>query len=155
MTERQEPTVRVTSPNHIGIVVKDIDQAVEYYSSMFGWGPFQIQELDMKMVPFIFRGKPGSGRFKVAITRLGSLVVELFQALEGESPYMEFHREKGEGIHHLGFQVDDFDGAVAALTQKGIEPIFHGRFGEGAFAYFGTDKIGGVVFELLNFSPFD
>ncbi|MBM4463583.1 MAG: hypothetical protein FJ012_09715, partial [Chloroflexi bacterium] len=43
MTERQEPTVRVTSPNHIGIVVKDIDQAVEYYSSMFGWGPFQIQ----------------------------------------------------------------------------------------------------------------
>jgi methylmalonyl-CoA/ethylmalonyl-CoA epimerase len=154
MAERPEPRVKLPSPNHLGIVVKDIDQATEYYSSIFGWGPFQVQEVDMKMFPFTFRGQPGSGRFKVAIAQLGSIVVELFQVLEGETPYTDFHRKKGEGIHHLGFQVDDFDGALAALTQEGIEPIFHGRFGEQAFAYFSTDKIGGVVFELSNFSPF-
>jgi methylmalonyl-CoA/ethylmalonyl-CoA epimerase len=154
MAERPEPRMKLPPPNHLGIVVKDIDQATEYYSSTFGWGPFQVQELDMKTVPLLFRGKPGSGRFKVAIARLGSMVIELFQVMEGETPYTDFLREKGEGVHHLGFQIDDFDGALAALTQEGIEPIFQGRFGEQAFAYFSTDKIGGVVFELSNFSPF-
>ena len=154
MTERQEPRVKLPPPSHLGIVVKDMDQAMEYYGSIFGWGPFQVQEVDMKILPFTFRGQPGSGRFKVATARLGSMVIELFQDLEGETPYTEFRKKKGEGVHHLGFQVDDFDKALAALTQEGIEPIFHGRFGDGAFAYFSTDKVGGVVFELLNFSPF-
>jgi methylmalonyl-CoA/ethylmalonyl-CoA epimerase len=154
MAKQKESRVKLPAPNHLGIVVKDMDQAMEYYSSTFGWGPFEVQEVDMKMFPFTFRGQPGSGRFKVAIARLGSMVVELFQVLEGDTPYSDFHQQKGEGVHHLGFQVDDFDAALATLTQEGIEPIFHGRFGDGAFAYFNTDKIGGVVFELLNFSPF-
>ena len=154
MAERQESRVKLPAPSHLGIVVKDMDQAMEYYSSTFGWGPFQVQELDMKMIPLLLRGKPGSGRFKAATAWVGSMVIELFQVLEGETPYTDFLRGKGEGIHHLGFQIDDFDGALAALTQEGIEPIFQGRFGEQAFAYFSTDKIGGVVFELSNFSPF-
>jgi len=152
MAERQEPRLRLTSPNHIGIVVKDMDQAIGYYSSLFGWGPFRVHEGDMKMATF--RGQPGSGRFKMAIGRSDSMVIELFQPLEGESPYAEFFREKGEGMHHLGFQVDDFDKALAQLAEEGIEPIFHGRFPQGAFAYCNTDRIGGVVIELTNFYPF-
>ena len=150
MPEQQEPRVKLPPPNHIGIVVKDMDQAMEYYAT-FGWGPFQVYELDMKMLGFIFRGQLGSGRFKVAIAWSGSMVIELFQILEGETPYTEFQRVKGEGVHHLGFQVDDFDKTLAILAQNGIEPTYHGRLlGEGAFAYFSTDKIGGVVFELMN-----
>jgi len=152
MAERQEPRLRLPSPNHIGIVVKDMDQAIRYYSSLFGWGPFQVQEADMKMLTF--RGRPGSGRFKIAYGPSDSIVIELFQVLEGESPYAEFFREKGEGMHHLGFQVDDFDKALAHLAEEGIQPIFHGRLPQGAFAYCNTDKIGGVVIELTNFYPF-
>ena len=152
--QRQEPRVKLPLPNHLGIVVKDMNQAIEYYSSIFGWGPFQVQEVDMKMFKLTFRGQPGSGRFKVAVGRSGSMVIELFQVLEGETPYTEFSEQKGEGVHHLGFQVDDLDRALADLAKEGIQPIFHGRFGQGAFAYLNSDKVGGVMFELLNFSPF-
>ncbi len=138
----------------MGIVVKDLDKAIPYYDTLFGWGPFQVREMDLKRFPgFIFRGKPGTGRFKVGMGRSGSMIIELFQPLEGESPYAEFARTKGEGLHHLGFQVDDFDGAVAGLADEGMTPAFHGKTPQGSFAYFDTDKIGGVVFELLNFSP--
>ena len=82
MAERQEPRVRLSVPDHIGIVVKDLDQAIGYYGSLFGWGPFQVQEVDMKGLTF--RGQPGSGRFKVAYARSGSIVIEVFQGLEGE-----------------------------------------------------------------------
>ena len=154
MTERQEPRVKLPAPSHMGNVVKDLDQAIHYYDTFFGWGPFQVREVDMKRFPNFFRGKPGTGRFKVAIGRCGSMVIELFQAMEGETPYAEFSGAKGEGIHHLGFQLEDFDIALAALTEGGMESIFHGKSPQGSFAYLNTDKVGGVVFELLSYSPF-
>jgi methylmalonyl-CoA/ethylmalonyl-CoA epimerase len=155
MAERQEPRVKLPSPFHLGIVVKDLDQAIGYYDSLFGWGPFKVQEIDMKKFPFTFRGKPGSGRFKVAAGQSGSMLIELFQVIEGETPYTEFSKEKGEGVHHIGFRIEDFDRALAVLAKEGVEPIFHGELPQGAFAYFDTDKVGGVVFELINFPPFD
>lgn len=154
MTEREKPRVRLPAPSHMGIVVKDLDEAIRYYDTLFGWGPFQVRATDLKRFPgFIFRGQPATGRFKVAIAQSGPMVIELFQPLEGESPYAEFARAKGEGLHHLGFRVDDFDGAVAALSEEGMAPVFHGKSPQGSFAYSDTDRIGGVVFELLNFSP--
>lgn len=152
MTAAGESRVNLPAPSHMGIVVKDIDRAVQYYSTLFGWGPFQVREIDTrKFKDFFFRGKPATGRFKAAIGRNGSMVVELFQALEGETPYAEFARAKGEGLHHLGYQVEEIDSALAALQLEGIEPIFHGKSPQGSFAYFETDRIGGIVFELLTF----
>ena len=140
-------------PSHLGVVVKNLDDAVRHFE-MFGWGPFQTQEIDMRQYPhFVFRGQPADGRFRAAIGRAGSVLVELFQPLEGRSPYAEFAESKGEGIHHLGFHVKDFEGAWAALIAEGMEPVFHGRSPKRSFAYFGTDAIGGTVFEILNFSP--
>ncbi len=154
MTEVREPRVRLPAPSHMGIVVKDLEQAVPYYESLFGWGPFRARTMDLKRFPgFFFRGQPAACRFRVAIGQSGSMVVELFQPLEGESPYAEFARARGEGLHHLGFHIDDVDGAVAALAQEGIVPVFHGKSPQGSFAYLDTDRIGGLVVELLNFSP--
>ena len=152
MTTAEEARVNLPSPSHMGIVVKNVDEAVHYYTTLFGWGPFQVREVDTKEYrDFFFRGKPATGRFKVAIGRNGSMVVELFQALEGESPYAEFARAKGEGLHHLGYQLEEIESALAALKREGIEPIFHGKTPQGSFAYFDTDRVGGIVFELLTF----
>lgn len=147
-----EAMLNLPAPNHMGIVVKDMDKAVQYYSSLFGWGPFQVREIDLGKFPgFSFRGEPATGRFKAAIGRNGSMVVELFQALEGESPYAEFARTRGEGLHHLGYQLDEINSALAALKREGIEPIFEGKTAQGAFAYFDTDRVGGIVIEILTF----
>ncbi len=48
MANQQEPIVKLPPVEQIGIVVKDMDQAIDYYSSTFGWGPFHVMDLEMK-----------------------------------------------------------------------------------------------------------
>jgi len=154
MMQREGLKVKLPAPSHLGIVVKDLEQALRYYESQFGWGPFRSAEMDMKSYDYHFRGRPSTARVKVAAGYCGSMPIELFQAVEGDSIYAEFFRDKGEGLHHLGFVVEDFDGTLAALIKEGLEPIAHGKSPQGSFAYLNTDKVGGVVFEILSYSPF-
>jgi len=86
---------------------------------------------------------------KIALAQPGPVEIELIQVLEGETPHTEFLKEKGEGIHHLGFHVDDLDGMLAALAKEGIEPVFYKTFSWMTVAYLNTDKVGGVMIELI------
>ena len=149
MAKQQEPRVKLPPVQQVCIVVKDIDRAIEYYTSTFGMGPFSVLDVDMEGV--LLRGKPISAKIKVAFADSGPLQIELIQPVEGKSIYTEFLDSKGEGLHHLAFQVDDLDALLAELSKEGIEPIWHQRlpqFGI-AFAYLNTDRIGGVIFELI------
>ncbi len=154
MTEPKGPIARLPEPNHLGIVVKDLGQAARYYESHFGWGPFRGAEMDMKRFAYHYRGRPSTARVRVAAGYCGPMPVELFQPLEGESIYGEFLQQKGEGLHHLGFVVEDFDQTLKALVHEGLEQIAHGGSPRGSFAYLDTGKVGGVVFEILSYSPF-
>jgi methylmalonyl-CoA/ethylmalonyl-CoA epimerase len=149
MTEQQKPRVKLPPVQQVSIVVKDMDKAIEYYSSTFGLGPFRVMDIDMEGV--LLRGKPISTKIKVAFARSGSLQVELIQPVEGENIYTEFLDSKGEGLHHLGFQVDDLDGMLAELAKEGIQPVFRKGYPDRgiAFTYLNSDKIGGVIFELI------
>ena len=149
MAKQQKPRVKLPPVQQVCIVVKDIDRAIEYYTSTFGMGPFSVLDVDMEGV--LLRGKPISAKIKVAFADSGPLQIELIQPVEGKSIYTEFLDSKGEGLHHLAFQVDDLDALLAELSKEGIEPIWHQRlpqFGI-AFAYLNTDRIGGVIFELI------
>lgn len=145
---QNESPVGLPPLSQIGIVVSDIDRTAAFYHSTFGIGPFAIIP-EVKFEGAILRGRPTSTSIKVAFAQSGSVQIELIQPLEGESIYAEFLAAKGEGLHHLGFEVDDFDGQLAAFKSKGIEPIFWHNMGWMAFAYLGTDSIGGVMIELL------
>lgn len=149
MSEQQEPRVKLPPVEQIGIVVKDMDRAIEYYTSTFGWGPFSIHEVGMEGA--MLRGRPTTAKIKVAFAQSGPVQLELIQPLEGENIYTEFLDGKGEGLHHLGFQVDDLDNILAELAKDGIEPVFHHSYPEVgiSFAYLNTDRIGGVMFELI------
>lgn len=149
MTKQQKRGVKLPPVQQVCIVVKDIDRAIEYYTSTFGMGPFSVLDVDMEGV--LLRGKPTSAKIKVAFTDSGPLQIELIQPVEGKSIYTEFLDSKGEGLHHLAFQVDDLDALLADLAKEGIKPIWQQRlpqFGI-AFAYLNTDRIGGVIFELI------
>ena len=99
----------------IGIVVDNVDEAVEHFTALFGWGPFRIREVDVQ--GFTFRNRPGHCRLKMAFARSGPIEIELIQVLEGETPHSEFLRQKGEGLHHLRFRVDNYDELLAGLSQ--------------------------------------
>jgi methylmalonyl-CoA epimerase len=149
MTKQQKPVVKLPPIHQVCIVVKDIDRAIQYYTSTFGMGPFSVLDVDMEGV--LLRGKPTSAKIKVAFADSGPLQIELIQPVEGKSIYTEFLDSKGEGLHHLAFQVDDMDTMLTGLAKEGIEPIWQQRlpqFGI-AFAYLNTDRIGGVIFELI------
>ena len=146
MSEARTPRVKLPPVEQIGIVVKDVDRAIEYYTSTFGLGPFQVREVELE--GFTYRNQPCDCRLKVAFTESGPVQIELIEVLKGETPHTDFLRERGEGLQHLCFTVDDFAAAAAELAKEGIEPVWHR--GVPVFAYLNTDKIGGVMFELLD-----
>ena len=113
----------------VGIVVKDINKAMEHFSSL-GIGPFKVSPrgavpayIDLKT-----RGKPADYKMEIRFAQVGNVEIELIQPLEGESIHKDFLEEKGEGLHHLGFSVDDLDGEEAKLVEQGFKVLASGRF---------------------------
>jgi catechol 2,3-dioxygenase-like lactoylglutathione lyase family enzyme len=145
---KSESAIALPPVSQVGIVVRDIEKTAAFYYSTFGVGPFAIVP-EVKFEGVILRGIPTNAKIKVAFAQSGPLQIELIQPLEGENIYTEFLDTKGEGLHHLGFQVDDFDSMLAEFKSKGIEPVFWLNLGWMAFAYLNTETIGGVMFELL------
>ena len=145
---KSESAIVLPPVSQVGIVVRDIEKTAAFYYSTFGIGPFAIVP-EVKFEGVILRGSPTNAKIKVAFAQSGPLQIELIQPLEGENIYTEFLDTKGEGLHHLGFQVDDFDSMLAEFKSKGIEPVFWLNLGWMAFAYLNTETIGGVMFELL------
>ena len=138
---------------HIGIVVKDMDKAVARLTSL-GIGPFKprILPADAKE---LFRGKPflPAKRVAIQIARIGNMELELIQPLDGDSPHKEFLDEKGEGIQHLGFFVDNLKSEVETLTQKGSSILLTSEFnGGGGVAYLDLE-VGGLIVELVQPPP--
>ena len=140
---------------HVGVVVKDIDKAVEYYQAL-GIGPFEPSKTAHLITDRKVYGKPADDvKNKARLAQMmGQLYLELVQPVEGEAIQKEFLKTKGEGINHLGFFVDDIDKETAKLVEKGFKIISSVRYtgGGGAF-YFDTDKVGGVLFELVQWPP--
>ena len=143
--------------DHVGVVVRDMDKAVEYYQSL-GIGTFEPEVTvdrhtykDLK----IYGKTPDPDtipKTKIRFGQIGSLRLELMQPIEGESFHNEFLDSKGEGIEHIGFTVDDLDKETAKLVDKGVPIIMSGKIpaiGGLGIAHFDTRKVGNVIIELL------
>ena len=130
--------MRVKSIDHISYAVKEIDQVVEAWSRLYGIGPWTFKEnggLDAK-------GRPW--KIRMAFAKVGPIEIELVQCLEGRIFQSKFIDKWGEGLHHLGFFVDDVDGEAAELAAQGAALLIHDP---GKFAYLGG--AGGAIFELM------
>jgi catechol 2,3-dioxygenase-like lactoylglutathione lyase family enzyme len=133
--------------SQIGIVVKDMGTAIKNYSDIFGivFPKVFVPEYFNKM----YRGKPGDFRVKLALGMMGALQIELIEVLEGKTIYGEFLEKRGEGLHHLGFEVENMDERIEVLEKLGIGVLQSGERIGGRFAYMDTEKIIGVIFEFL------
>jgi len=135
-------------------VVNDIEKACKHYESVFGTGPFS-PVIDVNMDGALLRGKPVETTIKVAFVQSGDVQIELIQPVHGTNLYTEFLETKGEGIHHLAYQVDDMDAMKAVFTEKVGEPVFQRDMGVMEFAYFDTSEVGGLMIEFLCFKKKD
>ena len=158
-----QPVVKVGPISHIGIVVEDAEKAAEWYSRVFGVGPFTTKVYDMSEAPyFLVDGKQVEPKFKAAIAFSGDVFIELVEVMEGETNHTRFLREKGEGLQHLCFMVDDMKSAVAALKSEGLEPILDYEFetelnGEQLAIHEvylnSAEFVGGTTIQLLQSTP--
>jgi len=134
--------------DHVGIIVRDMDRAIEHYQAL-GLGPFE--SLNVTPIERKVYDKPADDVKNVArVAQMGPVRLELVQPVSGESVQKEFLESRGEGINHLGFFVDDLDKEVAKLVEKGFKVISSVKLvGGGSSVYLDTDKVGGVIFELM------
>jgi len=136
---------------HTGLVVKDMDKAIKYFEAL-GVGPFPpfLGGPGMAFTGKTVRGKPSDYDMDLRLARgdMGGMGLELIQPLKGRSVYGEFLEKKGEGIHHIAFGVDDLDAAIADIEKRGFKVVQTGAFGTAKFAYFESEKPGGMFIEL-------
>ena len=135
----------------IGVVVKDLDRTIEHLTSL-GLGPFQRKEAIHPSTRL--RGRKVSYEVRLGFAQQGPVQLELIEYQRGETIQKEFLDEKGEGLHHICFQVKDIDATVERFAQKGIKVLQQDRFvGGGGLAYMGTDEIGGIIIEVVQLPP--
>jgi catechol 2,3-dioxygenase-like lactoylglutathione lyase family enzyme len=140
-------TLSLVEVSQIGLVVKDIEATKRRYLEMFGidFPKVFIPEY-FKMT---YRGKPADFKFKVALGMMGEMQIELIEVLRGETIYGEFLEQKGEGLHHLGFDVKNMDERIEALEKLGIGVLQSGERIGARFAYMDTEKTVGLIVEFI------
>jgi methylmalonyl-CoA/ethylmalonyl-CoA epimerase len=136
----------------IAYVVRDIAAAESWFQRLLGvpsW--FRMNDMEFGE-DCSFRGRPSDSAAHLSVGWLRDTQVELIEPLRGESLYREFLDEKGPGLHHVAFDVPDFDAAVGSLEASGLELLAKGRVGPGSeFAYFECAAEGASVVEILGF----
>ena len=140
MAENSSPELELKVVDQVSFAVKDIDETIAAWSSMYGIGPWTFTENGGKDA----KGRPW--KIRMAFAYLGPVQIELVQCTEGRIFQSKFLDTWGEGLHHLGFYVDDLDAEVEKLVAKGAKLFIHDP---GRFAYLDSGGPGGAIFELM------
>lgn len=137
---------KITGISQIGLVVRDCMATARTYEAEYGIGPWQTIEMGPATVADMrIRGKPEPHAMRVAITRIGNVLIELVQPLDDKSIYAEFLKEHGEGIHHVHFDIADYDSALTFFNGKWGGILQGGTISGTDYAYFDTQKALGMI----------
>jgi methylmalonyl-CoA/ethylmalonyl-CoA epimerase len=135
----------------IAVVVRDVEKAARAYAEFFGLPvpEFIVTEPGLRVNQH-FRGQPSDARCKLAFFELENVSLELIQPLGGPSSWQEVLDEKGEGVHHIAFQVSGIAQKTQVLAGRGI-PLLHqgGDPRTGQFSYFDARTSLGIIVETL------
>ena len=96
--------------NHIAIAVSNIEEAAKFYQRVLG-----VTLSGSEIVP--------AQKSKVGFLKCGETNLELIQPTEPNSPLAKFLETRGEGIHHICFEVDDVEAAVKSCLDEGLTMV--------------------------------
>jgi len=139
-TQTSPAKVKVKGIRQVAILVRDLQATVENYWNILGIGPWDIYAWEY---PFVYdrkyHGRPAWAREKLAVARVGDVLLELCQSIEGDSLYEDTLKEHGEGPFSLNFLVDDVEETTEILGRQGFPNLQSARFGparyKNAFSY--------------------
>ena len=134
-------TTSVCSVNyidHVGVAVQDIQAALELFQRVFGAPPAEVKELADQGV-------------RATLIHVGQTRLELLEPLGEETSVGRFIQRRGEGLHHLAFNVSDLPGKLKVLEQQGLQLVdrepLEGLSGNIAFVH--PRSVVGILTELV------
>ncbi len=131
-------TCTVNYIDHVGVAVRDIRAALKLFQEVFGAPDAEVQELADQGV-------------RATLIQVGQTRLELLEPLMPESPVGRFIEQRGEGLHHLAFNVSDVAGKLQALEAREFRLIDkEPREGlSGTIAFIHPSSVFGVLTELV------
>ena len=122
---------------HIGIAVSDIEKANDTYSKLLNVAPYKQESV-------------ASENVKTSFFQIGETKIELLEATSDESAIAKYISKKGEGIHHIAYDVENIEAERQRLIEEGFQPI--GEIKNGAdnklVCFFHPKSANGVLVEL-------
>lgn len=142
----------------IGIVVKDLDEALKRWTEIYHVGPWKIMTHSNKYLADAFTDKSATceeWQFRVALTMMGDSQLELIEPEYGIPLYQDYLEKHGEGIHHFKeiMSNEELDKRLAEYKEQGVKILFGGDFYGARFYYPDTVPSLGVQIELGNGMP--
>lgn len=150
------PVLGTASPSQVALIVRDIETAKENWAAFLGKEIGNTQGIgDPAITKMEYMGErhPESG-CKLAFFNMGNIQLELIEPDEGPSTWREFLDTHGEGLHHLGYNVEDIFKAMADMQSAGFKLTQFGYYGNGrgAYAYYDcTEKLKCYIELLCSF----
>lgn len=99
-----------THIEHIGIAVKDLEEAIPFYEKTFGLKCYGVEEVKEQKV-------------KTAFFKVGQTKIELLESTEPDGPIGKFIEKKGPGVHHIAFAVNGIQERLNELEKKDVQLI--------------------------------
>lgn len=99
-----------TVVDHIGFAVPDVEEAIAHYTAAFG-----LTEWERISLP--------DRHMAVGVTRLGDTLLELIAPTSEQAAFAKFLKDKGAGVHHIAYRVDDIKASLAELQARGVPLI--------------------------------
>lgn len=100
----------LTEIDHVAIAVRDLDAAIDFYQRAFGAEVHHREVVD-------------SDGVEEALVKVADSYIQLTAATRDDSPIAKAIEKRGEGLHHIGYRVDDCAAALAAMVDAGATPI--------------------------------
>lgn len=123
--------------DHVGVAVKSLEQMLAIYGKI---GEFEVKKTEV-----------AGQKARVALLKAGDASVEFLEPTSGDSTLAKFIRERGEGLHHIAFEVDDIEKSTEELKGRGFRFIYDkpadGKFGS-RVNFIHPRSTGGVLVEL-------
>jgi methylmalonyl-CoA epimerase len=101
---------RLTEIDHVGIAVRDLDAAVDWYETMFG-------------ATVVHRERIESDGVEEALIKVADSYIQLLTPYADTSPLAKYMERHGEGIHHVGYRVDDCGQVLDAVKEQGARVV--------------------------------
>ena len=125
--------------DHIGIAVRNLDEMVKVYEEMLG---LECEEYEII----------ADQKVRMGMLEVGEVNIELLESTDPEGPIAKFIERKGEGFHHIAYEVINIEKELARLKEKGVRLIDETyRIGahETKIAFIHPKSTAGVLVELV------